>query len=178
MSRRASESGLVLRPATLADAKQIWDCRQALHGSAAIQSASQAETYESHLVWFGCAIADPNRHFMIIEHDARWLGYLRFDPLEDEVSHRVSIALLSDIRGMGFGSSALSIGCLHARQLGIKTLFADIAAENEASRRVFVKCGFVPLEASVLPNGYVRFIRELRSLPGARDTGIPTMERN
>lgn len=152
-----------LRRAQMADADPVWQCRQALRGSAAIESSAPSEGYETHVAWFSHAVSDPARLFLIIEHNANWLGYLRFDPLDTLPGHRVSIALVDDARGTGIGGLALMQGCAIAEQAGFAPLYADIADTNSASRQIFAKCGFVPLDSYKSTDGFMRFVRHQRS---------------
>jgi len=167
MSIAPSEAAAVLRPATLDDAQMVWHCRQALRGSAAIQSSSKDEGYETHVSWFSRAVTDPRRLFLIIEKDAKSLGYLRFDPLDTASGHRVSIALLPNARGTGVGGTALMLGCAQAERAGFAPLLADINVSNHASRGIFEKCGFVPLGSDVSPDCFLRFIRYPLSVPAS-----------
>ena len=55
----------------------------------------------------------------------------------------VGIAILEGRRGQGFGKAALSLACGYAAEvLGIHQLAAQIAYDNEASQRLFERCGF------------------------------------
>ena len=56
----------------------------------------------------------------------------------------VGIALMSRFRGQGLASEALALLCQYAfRFLGMVQLYAHIAADNDASLRLFEACGFV-----------------------------------
>lgn len=165
MSARPSSKAPVLRRARPADADPVWHCRQALRGSAAIQSVAARDDFEAHIAWFSRAIADAARLFFIIELNGKWLGYLRFDPLDAPKGHRVSIALMADGRGTGVGGEALMQGCAIAEQAGFSPLFADISQTNPASRRIFERCGFVPFEHSVSADGFQRFVRHPQAFP-------------
>lgn len=159
MRSHLTDAPLVMRAATLADAEPVWQCRQALCESVAIRSSTTDESYEAHVAWFSRAVNDPRRLFLIVEENERWLGYLRFDPLDDPTGYRVSIALVDDARGAGIGEAALIEGCTQAEQAGLGPLFADIGVRNEASHRIFQKCGFVPLNANISSDGFQRYIR-------------------
>ncbi len=48
-------------------------------------------------------------------------------------------------RGKGMGTKALDLLCSYASEvLGMHQLAAQIACDNEASRRLFDRCGFKP----------------------------------
>ena len=70
-----------------------------------------------------------------------------YDPLNSRAE--VCIGLLGKYRGQGFASEALRLLCEYSfKRLHIHQLFAYIAVENDESRKLFAKNGFV--EASVL----------------------------
>lgn len=165
MSAARPKAGLVLRRATLSDAGPVWQCRQALLDSSAIQTSASDEPFETHVAWFSCAVNDSVRLFLIIEKDSNWLGYLRFDPQDTNDGYRVSIALHADARGSGMGRAALMDGCARAELAGFTPLFADISVTNQASRRIFEKCGFIPLGSEPSSEGFQRFMRERQSYP-------------
>ena len=88
--------------------------------------------------------------FVITLPDSEAVGMIdlaAYDPLNSRAE--VCIGLLGKYRGLGFASEALRLLCEYSfKRLHIHQLYAYIAVENDESRKLFAKNGFV--EASVL----------------------------
>ena len=55
----------------------------------------------------------------------------------------VGVSILADQRGKGYGSAALEVLCCYASQtLGLHQLAAQVAVDNEPSRRMFASADF------------------------------------
>lgn len=62
----------------------------------------------------------------------------------DRVSGTLSYWLLPDYRGEGYATEAVSLLCDYAlRELGLHRIRADVFAENDASKRLLERLGFV-----------------------------------
>ncbi|AGB17723.1 acetyltransferase, ribosomal protein N-acetylase [Halovivax ruber XH-70] len=62
----------------------------------------------------------------------------------DRVSGTLSYWLLPDYRGEGYATEAVSVLCNYAvRELGLHRIQADVFDENDASRRLLERLGFV-----------------------------------
>ena len=88
--------------------------------------------------------------FVITLPDGEAVGMIdlaAYDPLNSRAE--VCIGLLGKYRGQGFASEALRLLCEYSfKRLHLHQLYAYIAVENDESRKLFAKNGFV--EASVL----------------------------
>ena len=108
-------------------------------------SLSQSKfTLGTHMVWFKGSLEDKKRVILIaVMEDGAKAGMVRFDEA-DKDSSEVSIAVSPDMRGRGVGTDLLTIGCRTYLQNWDKSrILATIKKVNEASIRLFTKCGFV-----------------------------------
>lgn len=74
--------------------------------------------------------------------DGKRVGFVGFDPVDDEHGAMVSIVVAKDARGNGVGSRLLKEAVAFAKQQGCHTLYAIIKDENRASIHIFEKAGF------------------------------------
>lgn len=125
---------LQLRPATLNDARAIWEwrndptARQASRQTAAID-------WEAHAAWFEQALS--HRVMLIGEVESRAIGVVRLDP--SEAGWSISINLSPSERGKGLGQPLLAAALDHAPG----PFLAEIRHGNAASEHIFTACGFV-----------------------------------
>lgn len=131
-----------LRPATLGDARLLFDWRNDPETCAASLSPGPV-SWDGHIGWLERVIGDPNRMLLIFEEDGP-VGTVRLDG--GELSWTVS----PDHRGRGIGKAMV----LEAMSLG--PTFARIKRDNLASQRVAYHAGFRlaedgPLQLWTLP---------------------------
>jgi RimJ/RimL family protein N-acetyltransferase len=80
-------------------------------------------------------IADPT--------DDRPLGLLNLQFGEDEEVAGIAVSVFPEARGRGVASRAMRLGATWGlRELGLERVFAEAAADNEASIRAIEKAGF------------------------------------
>ena len=144
------EQELSLRPATMADAPAVWAWRNDPDSRAA--SLNEREIpYPEHEAWFAAALADPDRTLLIgVEPGGEAVGMVRFDCAAGDDT-RVSINLAPQRRGQGLGTALLRLAVATRAD---ERLRAEVRAANEASRRLFERCGFACLGES---DGVVAF---------------------
>jgi sialic acid synthase SpsE/L-amino acid N-acyltransferase YncA len=79
----------------------------------------------------------------------RRVGFLRFTPVSVPGSMRIACDISINVdparRGEGLGSSILDAVLIFLRCRGMDDLYAEVRVENEGSRKVFAKAGFVCL---------------------------------
>lgn len=139
---------MILRPATAADAVEVWIWRQDPI-TRAMSRTQEAIDLASHMAWFSDALADPRRTLLIGEVDGRKVGMVRFDRgAELEVSINVNPAH----RSQGHGHGLLS----RAMETMKGDVWAEIREENEASQRLFERAGF---EFQGVREGMRRYLR-------------------
>jgi RimJ/RimL family protein N-acetyltransferase len=142
-----------LRRADATDALDLLAWRN----DAATRAVSRADAVieaEAHLRWFARAVADPGRLLLIGEDAEGKLGMVRFDRAEDRTEDRAgdraagacwvaSVNVAPARRGHGHGFALLHGGLRHLiDQAAPVTVTAEIKAGNQASRRIFERCGF------------------------------------
>lgn len=134
-------SELVVRGASLEDAKRIWEIRN--HPASRQESLNQNEIpLNDHLSWF------KNKYFenqdnacFVLEHQEMIAGYCRLD--YENNSYVVSIAIDPGYHGKGLGTILLGES-LHQLNTN-KIVLATVKKDNPASLRIFEKNGFIPI---------------------------------
>lgn len=102
---------------------------------------------DDHLHWFRRTLVNPARILLVAESGAQPVGVLRYDL----AAHRatVSIYMGPGHAGKGLGTQMLRAGtawlALHRPE--IRGIDAEVRPENLASRRAFIKAGFVERNA-------------------------------
>lgn len=134
--------GIRLRPATKADADDLLAWQSEPEARRHFRDPRVPERTD-HLAWLERRLADPRGSLDVILHDEQPSGSLRLDPVEgpggQEVAYEVSILVPAAKRQLGLAKAALSM----ARQMMPWAEFrAEVAAENEASRRLFTGAGY------------------------------------
>lgn len=94
-------------------------------------------TEEEHHRWW---TTTSDYLWVATDDDGRILGTLRLSP--DGI---VSIIVSSQHRGQGMGPRMLLLLEHEAKELGFKRIWAEIAPENVASQRAFLKAGWNPI---------------------------------
>lgn len=138
--RELLQAEVSLRPATLEDARRVWEWRR--EGGANRYYRSQQEPpYPDHWNWFQRALRSQTTRFWVVQQGALPLGYVRLD-LTDADRAFVSLCLAEDARGRGIGLSGLVLAEAIASDLRLTYLDAEIHPDNHASARVFEKAGY------------------------------------
>jgi len=131
-----------LRLATLSDMRNIYSWRNDV--SVRQYSHSPAEIdYAQHKLWFEKIVGDSERPILIASLQGLNLGVVRFDINDDQAE--VSIYLVSNMQGNGYGSALLLAGeqWLIQRHKKIKNIIAEILPDNIASQKLFELSGYI-----------------------------------
>jgi RimJ/RimL family protein N-acetyltransferase len=132
----------MLRAAVPADSELIWRIR---NEETARTASIDAELIplEDHERWWRRRLVDPSSAVYIASlPDGRPAGYVRFALDGDEAS--ISVALDEGVRGRGYGTEAIRLGCAEVLATGpAQRIVALVKGENEASLRAFRRVGFV-----------------------------------
>jgi RimJ/RimL family protein N-acetyltransferase len=139
---------VVVRPASGADALDVLAWRNDPVTRAMARNQDEVDT-AAHLAWFGKALADPRRTFLIGEVDGEKIGMVRFDRGEET---EVSINLDPAHRSRGLSYPLLMAGLAYVGG----DVWAEIRPENTASLRLFERAGF---EFSEIRGGLRRYLR-------------------
>lgn len=132
---------LRLRPATMEDARLLFDGRNA---EPVRRWSQQPEALEwpDHVRWLEAAVNDPQRLLLIAEIAAGAVGVLRYDRQGVQVD--VSIYLFAEHLGLGWGRTLLEQGeaWLVRHWPDVQRLGARVLAENQVSLTLFRRAGY------------------------------------
>ena len=135
-----------LRPAEIADARQIWLWRNEPEARRCSFCADFIP-WESHLAWFREKLRDAREAFLIAAGAAkqRPVGYVRFTLLEGGCAE-IGIVIDPLCRGRGCGGAVLACALGWAAQrLPARRVLARIKPSNLRSISLFWKAGFRPV---------------------------------
>lgn len=128
---------LVLRPATLADAKFLFNLRN----ESAVRSQfrnSNSVNWAEHLDWLNLKLNTARENIYICEFQKTDIGQLRIDS-----GGEISISIDPGYHGKGFGSLFLQILTKNVKSYAShELLIAKIKKDNFASQKAFVNAGF------------------------------------
>ena len=157
-SAPAGQPVLELRPATIDDARSIWEWRNEISTRGASFS-SDFISWETHLQWFQRRLTDRATTFLIAITDGQAIGYVRFSLVEahgadrpaDPAMFEISISLDPAARGRGLGRKAIREACelFTSRASGPAhaiTVVARVKRSNQSSLRAFCSAGFRDLD--------------------------------
>lgn len=132
--------GIRFRQATLDDAELLW--RWANDPATRANSfQSDPIPYPDHIRWLTAKLSNPASLQLLAWNRAGMLGQVRFDDHGDEVE--VSLAAAPEHRGT-VGTLMLESALRRVRsRWSNATIVARVKPENEASRRMFQRAGFV-----------------------------------
>jgi RimJ/RimL family protein N-acetyltransferase len=138
---QSSTTALLVRPATEADSRTIWDWAND-PATRAASFSPEPIPWERHVTWFTGKLHDPRCHlYVVTDKDQRPLGMVRYDVEDSEAV--VSINLSPACRGRGLGPVALrqSADCLFDKA-PVHNVIALIKPENQASVVAFERAGY------------------------------------
>jgi L-amino acid N-acyltransferase YncA len=127
---------VALRDATIQDCEQIWLWNFAPE-IRAVSRRPEIVAFADHARWLSRRLADGRDPIWVIESLGGPVGVVRLDSSGSGQS-RISIALAAAARGRRIGRRAISEAC---RRWG-RPVYAEILADNLASRACFEACGF------------------------------------
>ena len=167
-ARPLADVGLLARPATLEDARQLWEWRNDPGTRAGSRQAGMVP-WSEHLAWLESSLAREDRLLLVVEdpvETAGPVGTVRWD-LDSEGEWEVSVTVAPDRRGqslarplLGTAEVALS-EVARSRGTGVTAYLAVVHVENHASVRLFETSGYVP-DLPPDPRGFMRFRKAAR----------------
>lgn len=145
-----------IRPATIADEGFLRAWVNADDSLKWKKDTKNLISTDDHLVWLHSRLADPFTQIWIALHDGTPSGQVRLEKKDDFV--HVDIYVVNVARGTGLASFALneSINC-YTKLFGSKTFCAVVNANNEMSKKLFLKNGFHKAEDA--QDDWLKFIR-------------------
>ena len=157
--------GLVARPATLQDCRQLWQWRN--DPATRAGSGSSAEVpWDDHLRWFNASLARTDRMLLVIEDPVGPVGTVRWD-LKSEGEWEVSITVALERRGQNLARPLLRAAELAlseaTRSSGteVRAYLAVVHIDNPSSMRLFQTSAYLP-DLPPDPRGFMRFRKDAR----------------
>ena len=144
------KKGLYLRPATLEDAKILFEWRNDPQARAASHNQDKI-SFKAHLSWLKDSLVNPDRKLYIAEEDGVRVGTVRADWTEGAFT--LSWTVRPEFRGKGVGKRMVS---LLAKQI-TEPIRAEVKVGNLASIRIAREAG---LQLDYTKNGIMYFSRK------------------
>lgn len=143
-------SEIQLRAATVDDIRTVFAWRNDPYIRARSSHPDYVVTWDEHRRWFNETLQDDKRLIFIVTLQEQPIGQVRFDRI-DAARSIISVYVLSQFTGAGYGVDAIRRGCKAAVEAwGEQTIIACVRAENRAGSSGFRKAGFVQSEPSEL----------------------------
>lgn len=137
-----TERMISLRPAVVGDSDLLlsWRNRPDI---VALGSLNRAVSRGEHAIWFANKLSSDDSIIWIVQNNGLPIGQVRLDPIAPH-EKIISIFILADHVGRGFGVDAIKRACVFAfdRWKNLKRIRANILKDNSRSIRSFEKSGF------------------------------------
>ena len=158
-------AGLVARPATLQDSRQLWLWRNDPVTRAGSRSSAEVPR-DDHLSWLSASLTGTDRLLLVIEDSVGPVGTVRWD-LKSEREWEVSITVAPKRRGQNLARAQLRAAELAlseaTRTSGteVTAYLATVHTDNLSSMRLFETSAYVP---DLPPDqaGFMRFRKDAR----------------
>jgi spore coat polysaccharide biosynthesis predicted glycosyltransferase SpsG/RimJ/RimL family protein N-acetyltransferase len=170
------DPGLVARPATLEDARLLWDWRND-PASRASSRSSEVVAWDDHLAWLADSLTRTDRMLLVVEDPASStgpVGTVRWDlelmgegQREGEHAWEVSITVAPERRRQSLARPLLRAGEValsewtRSSATEVTAYLAVVHVDNGASLRLFETSGYVP-DAPPDDRGFMRFHKAAR----------------
>ena len=123
--------------ATLADARFLFDLRNLDSNRSQFRNTEKVE-WNSHEPWLQRFLSNKRNRVYVFSINSEKIGMFRIDESGD-----VSVSLLDEFKGQGYGSEMIKKGSsLYVQEFPNAKLFAEIKKENAASTKAFIKAGY------------------------------------
>ena len=142
--------GLYLRPATLDDAKTLFEWRNDPQVRAASHNQDEI-SFDWHMTWLEKSLENPNRKLYIVEEDGINIGTMRSDWTEN--AYTLSWTVAPKARGKGIGKRMVSLLVKQIKE----PIRAEVKVENLASIKIAREAG---LQLDHTKNGVMYFYKE------------------
>jgi spore coat polysaccharide biosynthesis predicted glycosyltransferase SpsG/GNAT superfamily N-acetyltransferase len=180
-ARPVADAGLVARPATLEDARRLWEWRND-PGTRAGSRNAEIVPWLEHLAWLESSLTREGRVLLLMEDPAGPVGTVRWDLRQErkgegEHEWEVSITVAPDLRGQSLARPMLRAAeaallkvtlpdvalseVARSRGTDVTAYLAVVHVDNRASVRLFETSGYVP-DLPPDPRGFMRFRKAAR----------------
>ncbi|TDP53101.1 RimJ/RimL family protein N-acetyltransferase [Bacteriovorax stolpii] len=123
--------------ATAADARFLFELRNLDSNRIQFRNPDKVE-WESHEPWVARFLKNERNRMYVFSVNNEKIGMFRVDESGD-----VSVSLLDEFKGKGYGSEMIKIGSsFYLKDFPEAKLFAEIKKENAASSKAFMKAGY------------------------------------
>lgn len=128
-----------LRSVSKEDIKKIYEWRNNPRIRQKMFDTSKLN-FDNHILYWNKRLADKNVFSYIIVSGSHDVGLAKLDFFDGY--YEVDIFISPDSQGMGIGTKAIKLLIKLAKKKMIKKLVARVKPSNEASKKIFEKCGF------------------------------------
>lgn len=134
---------LYLKPLDLKDIKMVFAWRNDPK-IVKLSSSQKKVTWEEHKAWIKNSIHNPQRKVYIIYSGTTALGQVRFDRIEKTSTAAISVYLLNEFTGKGYGVKSIQLATDSIFKLwaDLTEIYAFVRKSNLASQKAFEKSGF------------------------------------
>jgi spore coat polysaccharide biosynthesis predicted glycosyltransferase SpsG/RimJ/RimL family protein N-acetyltransferase len=160
-------AGLVARPATVADAEELWQWRNDPVTRAGSRSSTEVP-WDDHVRWLTSSLTRADRSLLMVEDVAGPVGTVRWDR-ESEGEWEVSVTVAPARRGHSLGRPLLRAGeealseVAQSSGTAVTAYLAVVHVDNLASVRLFESSGYVP-DLPPDARGFMRYRKAARVL--------------
>ena len=170
------DPGLVARPATLEDARPLWEWRND-QATRVASLSSEVVAWDDHLAWLADSLTRTDRMLLVVEDPGSStgpIGTVRWDlermgegQREGEHAWEVSITVAPERRRQSLARPLLSAGEValsewtRSSATEVTAYLAVVHIDNGASLRLFETSGYVP-DAPPDDRGFMRFRKAAR----------------
>lgn len=139
--RAMEAAGVVLRAATPADARRLFDWAND-PATRAASFAPEPIPWETHRAWLARRLDDADTLLFVAHSDGVPVGQVRFDRASDDEAV-VSVSIAPEARGRGLSPAVIDAGSREAfARWPVRRIRAEIRAANGASLAAFTDAGF------------------------------------
>jgi len=131
---------MVLRKATVEDARTLWEWR---NNPETRRNAFQTDAvdWDTHRQWLTDRLVSTECRIWILEIDQGSVGQVRYDRIG--TTAEISIVVAPEFRGRGIGMSLLQLSAHEAcAELRVSMLVGIVKEDNISSQRAFERAGF------------------------------------
>jgi len=134
---------MIFRPATMEDARQLFDWRNDPQTRVNSINIKKVE-WESHVTWLESSLVNSSRRIFIAMIEGEAVGTIRLDDDSSKGKTELSWTIAPDQRGKGYGQAMVQ-AAIDLPLVKGKKILARIKPENTPSIKIVEKLGFVKL---------------------------------